>query len=159
MFPSIFVIGASLSTHPTSWLVCVVASSKQFNTYFCGERARSAPNSLQERTSGRSLGPAAGPPRNSQRATGNRPARGGRSPLSKSPVGGRKGGTNPLFGLRRGVPSANRAHMRCDTMLDSQLFSFIRLATEGQEPNCRDHSEVNGYVKVTHVRWIWRLAC
>jgi len=43
-------------------------------------------NSLQERTSGRSLGPAAEPPRNSQRATGNRPARGGRSPLSKSPL-------------------------------------------------------------------------
>ena len=47
-------------------------------------------NSLQERTSGRSLGPAAEPPRNSQLATGNRPARGGRSPLSKSPLGSPK---------------------------------------------------------------------
>src|ERR1041385_5983876 len=52
--------------------------------------AKGRHNSLQERTSGRSLGPAAEPPRNSPLATGNRPPREGRSPLSKSPLGGRK---------------------------------------------------------------------
>src|ERR1051325_2654179 len=72
-------------------------------------------NSLQERTSGRSLGPAAEPPRNSQRATGNRPARGGRSPLSKSPLAGL------LATRKRGASYAQRNEMRFAGSLGAAL--------------------------------------